>query len=53
MTRNLRNIFHRVALSEQDLRTLHGAVAALEEGPRGPSRRERRVLDIPPGEAGN
>lgn len=47
MTRNLRNIFHRIGLSEQDLRTLHGAVAALEEGPRGPSRRERRVLNLP------
>jgi tRNA/rRNA methyltransferase len=46
MSRNLRNIFHRMQLSEQDIRTLHGAVAALEEGPRGPSRRERRVLKV-------
>jgi tRNA/rRNA methyltransferase len=44
MVRNLRNIFHRLGLSEADLRTLHGAVAALEEGPRGPSRRDRRKL---------
>jgi tRNA/rRNA methyltransferase len=44
MVRNLRNIFHRLGLSEADLRTLHGVVAALEEGPRGPSRRERRRL---------
>jgi tRNA/rRNA methyltransferase len=44
MVRNLRNIFHRLGLSEQDIRTLHGAVAALEEGTRGPSRRDRRVL---------
>ncbi|MGQ4273271.1 RNA methyltransferase [Terrihabitans sp. B22-R8] len=46
MVRNLRNIFHRLGLSEQDLRTLHGAIAALEEGERGPSRRERRVLKV-------
>ncbi|MDX6807485.1 RNA methyltransferase [Terrihabitans rhizophilus] len=46
MVRNLRNIFHRLGLSEQDLRTLHGAVAALEEGERGPSRRDRRVLGV-------
>lgn len=44
MIRNLRNIFHRLGLSEQDIRTLHGVVAALEEGGRGPSRRERRRL---------
>lgn len=44
MVRNLRNIFHRLGLTEADLRTLHGVIAALEEGPRGPSRRERRRL---------
>ncbi|BCJ91585.1 hypothetical protein IZ6_23200 [Terrihabitans soli] len=44
MVRNLRNIFHRLGLSEADLRTLHGVIAALEEGPRGPSRRDRRKL---------
>jgi tRNA/rRNA methyltransferase len=44
MVRNLRNIFHRLTLTEQDVRTLHGAIAALEEGGRGPSRRERRRL---------
>jgi tRNA/rRNA methyltransferase len=44
MVRNLRNIFHRLGLSEADIRTLHGAIAALEEGPRGPSRRDRRKL---------
>jgi tRNA/rRNA methyltransferase len=44
MVRNLRNIFHRLVLSEADIRTLHGAIAALEEGPRGPSRRDRRKL---------
>lgn len=44
MVRNLRNIFHRLGLSEADIRTLHGVVAALEDGPRGPSRRDRRKL---------
>jgi len=34
-TRNLRNIFHRVGLTRQDLATLHGAVAALVEGRQG------------------
>jgi tRNA/rRNA methyltransferase len=45
MVRNLRNIFHRVGLTVQDLRTLHGVVEALEEGRRDRGRRrERRVL---------
>jgi tRNA/rRNA methyltransferase len=45
MVRNLRNIFHRVGLTIQDLRTLHGVVEALEEGRRARGiRRERRVL---------
>jgi tRNA/rRNA methyltransferase len=35
MTRNLRNIFHRMALTEQDLRTLRGATVALVNGRRG------------------
>jgi tRNA/rRNA methyltransferase len=34
MQRNLRNMFHRMALSEQDVRTLWGAVVRLVEGPR-------------------
>ena len=34
MQRNLRNIFHRVGLTEQDVRTLWGAVVRLVEGPR-------------------
>ncbi len=34
-TRNLRNIFHRFALSKQDLATLHGVVTALVEGRAG------------------
>jgi tRNA/rRNA methyltransferase len=34
MQRNLRNIFHRVGLTEQDVRTLWGAIVRLVEGPR-------------------
>jgi tRNA/rRNA methyltransferase len=34
MRRNLRNIFHRLTLSEQDVRTLRGAMVRLVEGPR-------------------
>jgi tRNA/rRNA methyltransferase len=34
MRRNLRNIFHRIGMSEQDVRTLRGAMVRLVEGPR-------------------
>jgi tRNA/rRNA methyltransferase len=34
MRRNLRNIFHRMQMSEQDVRTLRGAIVRLVEGPR-------------------
>jgi tRNA/rRNA methyltransferase len=34
MRRNLRNIFHRLSLTEQDIRTLWGVVVRLVEGPR-------------------
>ena len=34
MRRNLRNIFHRIGLTEQDVRTLRGALVRLVEGPR-------------------
>lgn len=34
MRRNLRNIFHRMQLTEQDVRTLRGMVVRLVEGPR-------------------
>ena len=34
MRRNLRNILHRMDLSEQDVRTLRGAVVRLVRGPR-------------------
>jgi tRNA/rRNA methyltransferase len=32
MTRNMRDIFHRMELSEQDVRTLWGAIRAIAEG---------------------
>ena len=34
MVRNLRNLFQRMTLSDQELRTLHGIVSALWAGPR-------------------
>ncbi len=34
MRRNLRNIFHRVGMTEQDVRTLRGVLVRLTEGPR-------------------
>lgn len=38
MVVNLRNIFARMALTRQDVRTLHGVVMALVEGRKGPAR---------------
>ncbi len=38
MRRNLRNMFHRMDMSEQDVRTLRGAVVRLIQGPRRASR---------------
>ncbi len=35
---NLRNIFSRMELTKQDMRTLHGAIRAIAEGPKGPAR---------------
>jgi tRNA/rRNA methyltransferase len=35
---NLRNIFTRMAPSQQDIRTLHGVIAAIAEGRKGPAR---------------
>jgi len=40
--RNLRNIFHRLGLTRQDLATLHGAVTALEEGREGREARKQQ-----------
>jgi tRNA/rRNA methyltransferase len=35
---NLRNIFTRMRLTQQDVRTLHGVVTAIAEGRKGPAR---------------
>jgi tRNA/rRNA methyltransferase len=35
---NLRNIFTRIALTQQDIRTLHGVITAIAEGRKGPAR---------------
>jgi len=35
---NLRNIFHRMAPTRQDIQTLHGAIAAIAEGRKGPAK---------------
>jgi tRNA/rRNA methyltransferase len=35
---NLRNIFSRMAPTQQDIRTLHGVVTAITEGRKGPAR---------------
>ena len=38
MSINLRNIFQRMAPSQQDVRTLHGVITALVHGRKGPAR---------------
>jgi len=38
MSINLRNIFQRMAPSQQDIRTLHGVITALVHGRKGPAR---------------
>jgi tRNA/rRNA methyltransferase len=38
MTINLRNIFHRLQPTQQDIQTLHGVIMALAEGRKGPAR---------------
>jgi tRNA/rRNA methyltransferase len=43
MRRNLRNIFHRMQLTEQDVSTLFGAVVRLVEGPRMHVKTRKRV----------
>ncbi len=39
MRRNMRNIFHRIGLTEQDVRTLRGAIVRLVQGPRTKGRK--------------
>ena len=38
MQLNLRNIFTRMALTQQDIRTLHGVIMSIAEGRKGPAR---------------
>jgi tRNA/rRNA methyltransferase len=38
MTTNLRNIFHRMQPTQQDIQTLHGVIMAIAEGRKGPAR---------------
>jgi len=50
MRRNLRNIFHRMQLTEQDLRTLRGMVVRLVNGPRAAGRAPAQAGgELPPG----
>ena len=42
MQRNLRNMFHRMQLTEQDVRTLWGAIVRIAEGPRLEAKTRRR-----------
>ena len=41
MSRNFRNMFHRMSMSEQDVRTMRGMIVRLIEGPREPQTRKR------------
>ena len=49
MRRNLRNIFHRMELTQQDVRTLWGAVVRLVEGPRVEVKTRKRGVRKRPG----
>jgi len=43
MRRNLRNMFHRMEMTQQDVRTLWGAVVRLVEGPRQEVQTRKRI----------
>jgi tRNA/rRNA methyltransferase len=43
MQRNLRNMFHRMNLTQQDVRTLWGAIVRLVEGPRETPQTRKRI----------
>ena len=43
MRRNLRNMFHRMEMTQQDVRTLWGAMVRLVEGPRKEVQTRKRV----------
>ncbi len=48
MRRNIRNIFHRLAMSEQDVRTLRGMFVRLVEGPRAEGKDASAPEEPPP-----
>jgi tRNA/rRNA methyltransferase len=54
MQRNLRNMIHRMQLTQQDVRTLWGAMVRLAEGPRLEAKTRRRQKQAPaaPGAGG-
>ena len=43
MQRNMRNMFHRMNLTQQDVRTLWGAIVRLVEGPRVVPQTRKRI----------
>jgi tRNA/rRNA methyltransferase len=45
MQRNLRNMFHRMKMTEQDVRTFWGAVVRLKEGPREGAKEQSATHD--------
>lgn len=51
MRRNLRNIFHRMGLTEQDVRTLRGVVVRLANGPRAKRGSNGRAPELTPSSA--
>ena len=50
MRRNLRNIVHRMEPTQQDVRTLWGAVVRLVEGPRIEVKTRKRARQTKPGD---
>jgi tRNA/rRNA methyltransferase len=48
MRRNMRNIYHRIGLTEQDIRTLRGALVRLVEGPRLEAKTRKRARSAKP-----
>jgi tRNA/rRNA methyltransferase len=52
MRRNLRNMFHRMTLTQQDVRTLWGAVVRLVDGPRVEVKTRKRLRPKKNGDGG-
>ena len=46
MQRNMRNMLHRMNLSQQDVRTLWGAIVRLVEGPREKPQTRKRIKQV-------